>query len=148
MSNYEKEMQAINQLIADLYSSICFEKGERPPLEILRRVFISDGKMINNDGDAPLIRTAEEYIARFNEMLASGQFESFHELEMSHKTDLFGKIAHRFSTYETRLSLDDPEPYSIGINSIQLIKIGQSWFISCMVWNNQTDDRKIPEQYL
>ncbi len=147
MSDYQKEMEAIDRLIADLYSSICFEKGEQPPLDILSRVFMPGGKMINNDGKEPLILTAEEYIARFKEILASGRFESFHEVEIAHKTDWFGKIAQRFSTYETRFSLDDPAPYSMGINSIQLIKIGPSWFISCMVWNNQTDERKIPKEY-
>ena len=148
MNDYEQKIKEINQLIDDLYSSICFEEGEQPPLEILRRVFIPGGKMINNDDDTPRILTVEEYIDRFNEIVASGKFKSFHEIEISHKTDLFGKIAHRFSTYETRLSLDEAEPYSMGINSIQLIKIGPSWFISSMVWNNQTDNRKIPEQYL
>ncbi len=81
-------------------------------------------------------------------MLANRQFESFHEIEISHQTGLFGKIAHRFSTYEAKLNLDDPEPYAMGINSIQLIKIGPSWFVTCMVWNNQTDDRRIPPKCL
>lgn len=67
MSDYQKEMQAIDRLIADLYSSICFEKGEQPPLETLTKVFIPGGKMINNDGEEPLIFTAEEYIARFRD---------------------------------------------------------------------------------
>jgi len=148
MSEQTKEIEAINQLIADLYSSICFEKGQTPPLDTLRRVFMLGGKMMNNDGDAPLVWTVDEYIERFKGIIANGKFQSFHEVEIAHTTELFGKIAHRFSTYETRLSLEDEKPYSVGINSIQLIKIGSDWRITCMTWNNQTDECRIPAKYL
>lgn len=144
----EQELQAIERLIGELYASICFERGEKPPLGILERVFMPGGTMINNDGATPQTWTVPEYIARFNKLIAEGRFDSFHEVEVAQRTELFGKIAHRFSTYETRFDPADPEPYSKGINSIQLLKVGRSWFISCMVWNNQTADRPLPERYL
>lgn len=143
-----EELEAIDRVIVDLYRSICFEKGETPPLELLRQVFMPGAKMINNDADDPAIRTPEDYIEGFMGFMEELQFESFHEIEIAHRTDLFGKIAQRFSTYETRLSLDDAEPLNTGINSIQLIKTNGEWRITCMVWNNQTPKRPIPEQYL
>ncbi len=38
--------------------------------------------------------------------------------------ELLGRIAHRFSTYEARFDLDEPKPFSVGINSIQFIRVG------------------------
>jgi len=110
-SDSEKELETIGRLIADPYSSICFKRGQRPPLDILKKVFVPGGRMINNDGDAPISLTVEEYVDRFKEeVLDAGMFESFHEMEVVHVTEVFGKIAHRFSTYETGLDLDDLEP--------------------------------------
>jgi hypothetical protein len=148
MSSDQKALEEIDQLVQNLYSSICFNKGEKPPLDNLKKVMLPDAKMMNNDGETPRVWTPEEYIKRWHEMLANHQFESFHEIEIAHKTEIFGKIAHRFSTYETKLNLDDSEPYAKGINSIQLIKIGPSWFVTSIIWNNQTDDRRIPQKYL
>ena len=90
--------------------------------------------MINNDADEPMIMTPVQFIEeRFKPLMQEGKLESFYEIEIKHMTEVFGKIAQRFSTYETKFQATDPKPYSIGINSIQMIKIRESWFISCMV---------------
>jgi hypothetical protein len=61
---------------------------------------------------------------------------------------MFAGIAHRFSTYEAKLDPSAAEPFSVGINSIQFIKTGGQWRVTCMVWNDQTETDRIPPQYL
>jgi hypothetical protein len=69
-------------------------------------------------------------------------------LELTQRnTDLFGSIAQRFSTYEARFDRNAKEPFAVGINSIQLIETGGSWKVASLVWNNQTDEMKIPAVY-
>jgi len=80
--------------------------------------------------------------------VSAGSLKSFSEREVAERTEIFGKIAHRFSTYEARFNPDDPEPLAIGINSIQFIKVGDSWHVSSLIWNDEGEDRKIPEKYI
>jgi hypothetical protein len=92
--------------------------------------------------------TIDQFVDAIDQQLSAGSLKSFSEREIAAKTEIFGKIAHRFSTYEARFDPDDAEPLSIGINSIQLIKVEDSWLVSSIAWNDETEDRKIQERYL
>ena len=147
MDDYEAELKQIDLVTDALYSSICFEVGGKPELDKLRTLFITEGKLINNN-ESPIILSVDQFIEVFNEQLSSGAVKSFYEAEISSRTELFGTIAHRFSTYEAKFDLNATEPFSIGINSIQFIKKLGIWLVSSMVWNDQTQNRRIPEKYL
>jgi hypothetical protein len=69
------------------------------------------------------------------------------EHQLSWKSEVYGKIAHLFSTYETR-STADGKPEVRGINSIQAINDGESWHIMEVVWQAETPENPIPKQYL
>ena len=142
------DLQLIDKLTAELYNAICFEVGGHPPVERLKELFIPTANMIRNDGASPETMTVDSFIKSFKERILDGTIKSFYEGELKHITEIFGTIAQRFSTYETKFDLDNPEPFSTGINSIQYIKIGNSWKISGIVWNNQTDTNVIPDKYL
>lgn len=61
----------------------------------------------------------------------------FYEAEIARRIDLFGNIAHVWSSYEARRSPDDPEPERRGINSIQLFCDADGrWKIVSMIWDN------------
>jgi len=137
----------INELTNSLYSCISFRRGEHPDVERLKSLFIKEGVLINNNDD-PLIFTIDQFVDAIDYQISAGSLKSFSEREVAEKTEIFGKIAHRFSTYEARFDPDDPEPLSIGINSIQLVKVGDSWLTSCLVWNDEAEGRKIPEKYI
>ena len=80
--------------------------------------------------------------------IAQGQVRSFLERELCHRTEVFGKVAHRFSTYETRFDRDAEEPFSVGSNTIQFVQRGRTWRVCSIAWNDQTGDRRIPDRYL
>ena len=144
----QNDLKLIDYLTSELYNAICFDIGGHPPVERLKELFIPTANMIRNDGDSPEIMTVDDFIISYTERIADGTIKSFYEGELNHITEKFGKIAHRFSTYETKIDLTNPEPFNIGINSIQYIKIGKNWTISSIVWNNQNDTKKIPNKYL
>lgn len=146
--NQQNDLKLIDILTSELYNAICFEVGGHPYVEKLKELFIPTANMIRNNGASPEVMTVDDFIKSYSEKIAYGMIQSFYEGELNHITEIFGKIAHRFSTYETKFDLVNPEPLFIGINSIQYIKIGNSWKISSIVWNNQNDTKIIPDKYL
>ena len=142
-----QDQMNIEDLTNSLYSCISFRQGEKPDLARLKSLFIKEGMLINNNGD-PLIFTIDQFVDAIDYQVSAGSLKSFSEREVAERTEIFGKIAHRFSTYEARFNPDDPEPLAIGINSIQFIKVGDSWHVSSLIWNDEGEDRKIPEKYI
>jgi len=104
-----QDQREIDELTETLYSCISFRKGERPDLERLRGLFIEEGMLINNNDD-PLIFTIDQFVDAIDYQLLAGSLKSFSEREIAERTEIFGKIAHRFSTYEARFDPDDAEP--------------------------------------
>lgn len=148
MVDAASDMQRIEAATKALYASICFEAGGEPPVERLRELFMPEGRLIDNNGDEPVVMSVDEFIAAYAQQRAAGHVTAFYEGELSARTELFGKIAHRFSTYEAKFDPAAAEPFSVGINSIQFIKVDHRWRITCMVWNDQTENRTIPQTYL
>ena len=146
--NQQDDLNLIDDLTSELYNAICFEYGSYPPVEKLKEIFIPTANMIRNDGNSSEIMTVDDFLKSYSERINDGTIKSFYEGELNHITELFGKIAHRFSTYETKFDLDNPEPFSVGINSIQFVKIDGNWKISSIVWHNQNDKNIIPDKYL
>jgi len=69
----------------------------------------------------------------------------FYEIEIARRIDLFGNIAHVWSAYEARTSLDDDKPERRGINSIQLFRDPQlGWRIMAMLWDNEREGVGLP----
>lgn len=141
------ELEHINRLTQQLYESITFRKGEKPRLDVLRELFLPEGRLVNNNGQVPLIFTPDTFIAMLEDMVHTNQLQQFSEVEISSQTHVFGKIAQRFSTYEARLDLTADEPYTVGINSLQLIKKNGEWKVFSLVWNDQDDSLQIPPHY-
>ena len=61
----------------------------------------------------------------------------FYEIEVAHRVERFGNIAHVWSTYEGRRSPDDPQFLFRGINSIQLFHDGDRWWVMSVMWDNE-----------
>jgi hypothetical protein len=63
---------------------------------------------------------------------------AFYEIETARRIDVFGNMAHVWSNYEARTSLDDVKPERRGINSIQLFRHpDEGWKIISMIWDNE-----------
>ena len=147
MAKKVTDLQLLNQTVKELYGTISFEKGRKPDLAKMKSLFIPDAKLVNNNGPKPIVLTVDQFRAVHLDRLLSGIIMSFEEKEVCHVTEIFGKIAHRFSTYETRFDLSDPRPFRVGINSIQFVKQGDHWLVASLVWNDQTERLKIPRKY-
>jgi hypothetical protein len=74
--------------------------------------------------------------------------EGFYERGIANRTERFDRMAHVFSTYESRHSANDPKPFERGINSFQLANDGKRWWIVAIFWERETPENPIPKKYL
>ncbi|MFD2552160.1 hypothetical protein ACFSQP_10065 [Bizionia sediminis] len=74
--------------------------------------------------------------------------EGYIEKEIHRKMDVFGNMAHVFSTFEVYHTENDPAPAMRGIKSIQLLNDGIRWWIVNLYWSLETPKKPIPSDYL
>lgn len=74
--------------------------------------------------------------------------QGYIEKEIHRKIDVFGNIAHVFSTFEVYHSENDSNPAMRGIKSIQLLNDGLRWWIVNLYWSMETPTKPIPRDYL
>ncbi len=77
---------------------------------------------------------------------------SFYEIEIGRKTDVFGQIAHVYSTYEARETPEHPEIQFRGVNMVHLWNDAPNrsgrWWIMAMIWDNEREGVDLPKEWL
>lgn len=147
------DVSSIDALITAAYDVISGPAGAPRDWERERALFLPGARLIptatvpgrNDVALAPVILDVEGYIERVEPIFAKA---GFYETEVARRTEQFGRIAHVWSTYESRYSPDDPEPFMRGINSFQLFNDGTRWWILNIYWQHESAADPIPEKYL
>jgi hypothetical protein len=143
------DVESIDAIIDAVYDVISGPAGVRD-WDRMRSLFIPEARLISvgKGPDGQFGRQAmdlEAYIQR------AGQYferNGFFERELARRTERFEYVAHAFSTYESLRNADDPEPFSRGINSFQLMNDGSRWWIVTIYWEAETPEKPIPTKYL
>jgi hypothetical protein len=147
-----RDVESINAIIAAAYDVISGPAGRKPDWNRERSLFYPCARIVptasvpgRNDVDLePQMLDVEKYIARVEPLLQQG----FYEKEIARRTEHFGRIAHVWSTYESRHDPSDPTPFMRGINSFQLFNDGKRWWILSVYWQHESADHAIPKKYL
>jgi hypothetical protein len=71
----------------------------------------------------------------------------FYERQVKVSSEVYGHIAHLWSTYEVRPT-PDGKPQVRGINSIQAVNDGTRWRVFEIVWQAETPEEPVPAKYL
>ena len=144
------DVGSMDAIIAAVYDVISGPAGKKRDWDRMRSLFVPGARLIPTGsrqagGYGSRVLTVDEYIER-----ANGAFEKqgFYEREAARKMEMFGQIAHVFSTYESRHAPDDAKPFQRGINSIQLMNDGQRWWIVTIFWQGEDEKNPLPEKYL
>ena len=101
------------------------------------------GKRVHKEGGLEIM-TLEEWIEDAEPFFAENDF---YETEVMRQMNRFGNLVQAFSTYEARES-EDGAPIARGINSIQLLHKDDRWWIVSIMWDNESRDNPIPEEFL
>jgi hypothetical protein len=146
-----RDVESIDAIITAAYDVISAPAGKKRDWDRERSLYYPGARLIptarpgTNDNLAPQILDVEGFIARVEPYFAE---HGFFEKEIARRTEQFGHIAHVWSTYESRHDADDPEPFSRGINTIQLFYDGNRWWIVNIFWQQESVADRIPEKYL
>lgn len=138
---------AITKAVHDAYTAICFKEGEKPRYNEIQNYFIPEAQFINFRTDTAQIFTLNQFHDLFKQFIESSHIHMFYEEEAFGRTEQFGRIAHRISTYVTYINTRD-KPQERGVNSFQLIKTPKGWRVSSIIWDVEKPTLKVPGYYL
>ena len=142
MTDREQDLVQIDAVITEMYAMISGPAGPRdwsrqancfhPEARQIRTAIAAEGR------PALTIMGLDDYAANTAPFFAA---HAFYEIEIGRRVELFGAIAHAWSAYEARDTLDPgTEPERRGINSIQLTKDAElGWRIIAMIWDNERE---------
>jgi hypothetical protein len=146
-----EDVNSIDAIVGALYSVISGPKGQARDWDRMRSLFIPDARLIPSREDPnthhadAIVLTIDGYIARSSPTMAAN---GFFEHGIHNEVEQFGNIAHVWSTYESRHNAEDPQPFARGINSIQLLKSGDRYYVVEILWDSERPDNPIPAKYL
>jgi hypothetical protein len=145
-----EDVKSVDAIVAATYDVISGPKGKERDWNRFRSLFVPDGRLAPTvalpDGRADLRpMTVDQYVER-----ASGGFKAngFFERGIAQKVESFGNIVHVFTTYESRRNADDSTPFARGINSFQLLKDGDRYWVVSIYWDSERPGNPIPQKYL
>ncbi|WP_433967278.1 hypothetical protein [Tunturiibacter gelidiferens] len=146
-----EDVKSPEAILNAVYSVISGAKGQTRDWDRMRSLFIPDARLIpattsstSGRSDA-VVLTIDSYIARSQgRMTANGFFER----SIHNEIEQFGNIVQVWSTYESRHNADDPTPFTRGINSLQLLKDGDRYWIVNIFWDSESPANPIPAKYL
>lgn len=145
---YAQDVATEDAIIKALYDVISGEPNTTRDWARFRNLFLPESRLIptrKNDAGELILKTLtpEEYITLFQSRVATGFFER----ELSRKTESYGTVVHSFSTYETK-EKKDGSVTNRGINSIQLFKDKNRFYIVNIFWCAESMGFSLPEKYL
>lgn len=156
---------SIDAIVAAAYDGISGPAGKKRDWERERSLFFPGARLIptatpseatrlhpeasagraSQSGLEPQLLDVDGFIARVEPYFEEN---GFYEKEIAQRVDQFGRIAHVWSTYESRRHPSDREPFMRGINSIQLFNDGNRWWIVSIYWQQESPEHPIPPEYL
>ena len=144
------DVKSIDAIIAAVYDVISGAAGQKRDWDRMRSLFVPGARLIpavpsQGGGATARVLDVEGYIQRSGPTL---ERDGFFEREIARRMEAFGNIAHVFSTYESKHAAADPAPFARGINSIQLLKDGDRWWIVTIFWDSEKPGSPIPTEYL
>lgn len=144
------DVKSVDAILAALYDVISGPAGKHRDWNRFRSLFVPDARLIpvrhdkTGQGADIAIYTPEQYQERATTALEQ---QGFFEHSIHNTTESFGDIVHVFSTYESRHTADG-KPFQRGINSIQLLKDGDRYWVVTILWDGESPANPIPAKYL
>ena len=145
------DVGSLDSIMKAVYAVISGEAGKARDWDRFRSLFHKDARLIpaGKNPKTGIINahafTPEEYISRSAPFMEK---EGFFESEKARRVEMYGNIAHVFSTYESRHAPGDAKPFARGINSFQLLNDGKRWWVVTIYWEGETPENPLPKKYL
>ena len=145
-----EDVASLDAILASLYDVISGPKGQVRDWDRFYSLFYPGARLIptgrTQDGAVRArVMTPQEYRESSGATLEE---RGFYEVEIGRTVQEFGNIVHAFSAYSSRWTPEDPEPFARGINSIQLLRTPERWYVLSIFWDSERPGNEIPAKYL
>jgi len=151
------DVDKVDHLVASLYDVISGPASKPRDWERFRSLFLPDGRLgvvvpempATKDaparkGDAAFL-TPDMYVQRDDPYFKT---HGFFERSIANRVEEFGNLIHVWSTYESRHAENDSQPFTRGINSIQIVHSRGRFWIASVLWDDERPGLTLPEKYL
>lgn len=152
-SAHHADVMTLDAVVKALYEAVSFPPGRQPDYQRLRGLFHPEGRIVpprSEKAPGHEVLDLDRFIASSREFVVTTGLErqGFQEREIARRTSMYGAMAHLFSTYENRHATEDPAPFQRGINSIQLVKDPDRFWIVSILWEEERPGHPIPKAFL
>ena len=145
------DVSSVDAILKALYDVISGGAGQKRDWNRMRSLFVPHARLMPavqrpTGGATVAVLSVDDYVTR-----AGAQLEAngFFEREIHRTVEQYGNVLHAFSTYESRRTADlNEKPFARGINSIQLLKDGDRWWVVSIFWDSERPGNEIPAKYL
>jgi hypothetical protein len=151
------DVDTVDHLVASLYDVISGPAGKARDWDRFRSLFLPDGRLgvvvpeMPATKDAParkgdaVFLTPDMYVQRDDSYFKT---HGFFERSIANRVEEFGNLIHVWSTYESRHAENDSQPFTRGINSIQIVHSRGRFWIASVLWDDERPGLTLPEKYL
>ena len=151
------DVDTVDHLVTSLYDVISGAAGKPRDWDRFRSLFLPDGRLgvIRPESratqDAParkgdvVFLTPDMYVQRDDPYFMT---HGFFERSIANRVEVFGNLVHVWSTYESRHAEHDSQPFTRGINSIQIVYAQGRFWIASVLWDEERPGLALPQKYL
>lgn len=145
-----EDVSSVDAIMHAIYDVISGPAGQKRDWDRMRSLFWPGARLIptgrTQDGKRiARVWTVEEYITNAG---ASLEANGFFERELGRVEERYGNIVHLMSSYDSKRTLADAQPFARGVNSFQLFNDGTRWWVMTIFWQGETPDTPIPARFL
>jgi hypothetical protein len=145
-----EDVASPDAIVKAVYDVISGPAGQKRDWNRMRSLFVPNARLMPavarpTGGTGVMVASVDDYAAMAGPGL---ERNGFFEVEIKRVSESYGNIMHLFSTYESRRLATDEKPFARGINSFQLLKDGDRWWIVSIYWQQETPQFPIPGKYL
>jgi hypothetical protein len=142
------EVDSVEHVLAAVYDCISGPPGPRD-WERFRGLFYPGARLISTrrDKDGKVqakVLSVEDYIQSSQPFFDK---EGFFETPVANRMEQWDRIAHVWSTYESRHAKNE-KPFARGINSFQFLFDGSRWWVLTIHWEGEDPQHPVPEKYM
>jgi hypothetical protein len=155
--NRPSDVDTVVHLVSSLYEVISGDAGKPRDWDRFRSLFLPGGRLgvtrpeVPATKDAParkgdaVFLTPDMYVQRDDPYFKT---HGFFERSIANRVEEFGNLVHVWSTYESRHAEHDSQPFTRGINSIQIVHAQGRFWIASVLWDEERPGLALPKKYL
>jgi len=135
------DRQPLDAVVRATYDTISGPAGGRD-WDRFRALFAPGARLVPAIPTRSRVLTVEEFIAAASQAVAR---DAFYERGVASRIEIFGNIAHVFSSYESRRA-PAGAPFARGVNSFQLVRDDAGkWRILTILWDEERAGNPWPD---